>query len=483
MLLPHLSHDWEAGRRDQVSARMNLTLKLLGLLLFVGSIAILLSAPFLFNVAFAGKFARGMDVFPWTLTYCAWFGLATMAQMYLWCAERARLSCLALGLGLTTNIVLNLILLPKFGLSGAVWATAAANFIALALLYRFNGWFGMKIQRSMLLVSLLPLSLGFGVWFSLATLATVILAIAKTDWIFSRDEKKELLGACDGYVSRFRRKRPAPSQATAATPASFAMNDVSTIAEPNDMPPQRPLRVMFIITSMHTGGAETLLLNLVRRLDRARFSPELCCMKEAGILGDELAKEMPVHANLLQHKYDFRVLGRLTKLLRDRQIRCRHHGRRRRQNVLGSFGGASREGARRHFRAAFDRLARQHQLAQSTVDRADRRLRGRGRPACEIPDRGGKTAPQASLYHPQRRRHGNILPGSAICRILELPLAIRQHPTIAAAKSEIVYDMTSEFRDPPRSSESSHSCVPKKIMNCFCALLPECVATCPRRSF
>ena len=45
MLLPHLSHDWEAGRRHQVSARMNLMLKLLGLLLFVGSIAILLAGP------------------------------------------------------------------------------------------------------------------------------------------------------------------------------------------------------------------------------------------------------------------------------------------------------------------------------------------------------------------------------------------------------------------------------------------------------
>ena len=58
MILPHLSHDWEAGRRSEVSARMNLTLKLLGLLLFAGSIAILLAAPFLFDVAFDGKFAR-----------------------------------------------------------------------------------------------------------------------------------------------------------------------------------------------------------------------------------------------------------------------------------------------------------------------------------------------------------------------------------------------------------------------------------------
>ena len=31
-----------------------------------------------------------------------------------------------------------------------------------------------------------------------------------------------------------------------------------------------PLRVMFLLTSMPIGGAETLLVNLVRRLDRER---------------------------------------------------------------------------------------------------------------------------------------------------------------------------------------------------------------------
>ena len=107
MLLPHLSHDWEAGRRKAVSDRMNLALKLLGLLLFTGSIAILLAGPWLFGVAFKGKFAGGMAVLPWTLTYCMWFGMATMAQMYLWCAERARLGCAALLTGLVTNVVLN----------------------------------------------------------------------------------------------------------------------------------------------------------------------------------------------------------------------------------------------------------------------------------------------------------------------------------------------------------------------------------------
>ena len=81
-----------------------------------------------------------------------------------------------------------------------------------------------------------------------------------------------------------------------------------------------PLRVMFFVTSMPVGGAETLLVNLIRRFDRTRIAPELCCLKEAGPLGEELAAEVPVHTKLLRRKTDWRILPRLRKLLRNRQI-------------------------------------------------------------------------------------------------------------------------------------------------------------------
>jgi glycosyltransferase involved in cell wall biosynthesis len=77
---------------------------------------------------------------------------------------------------------------------------------------------------------------------------------------------------------------------------------------------------MFVITCMPVGGAETLLVELIRRLDRARFSPELCCLKYFGPLGEVLARETPAFAGLLAHKYDFAVLGRLVRLMRGRRI-------------------------------------------------------------------------------------------------------------------------------------------------------------------
>lgn len=82
----------------------------------------------------------------------------------------------------------------------------------------------------------------------------------------------------------------------------------------------RPLRVMFFQTDMRVGGAEMVTANIIRRLDRERFSPELCCLKDRGVLGEELAREIPLHHNLLFSKYDFRVLYRLADLLQKREI-------------------------------------------------------------------------------------------------------------------------------------------------------------------
>lgn len=82
----------------------------------------------------------------------------------------------------------------------------------------------------------------------------------------------------------------------------------------------RPLRVMFLATSMPVGGAETLLLNLVRRIDPNRFSPEVACLKERGPLGEDLSRDFVVHDRLISHKFDVLVLKRLWRLMRQRQI-------------------------------------------------------------------------------------------------------------------------------------------------------------------
>ncbi len=80
-----------------------------------------------------------------------------------------------------------------------------------------------------------------------------------------------------------------------------------------------PLKCMFVITSMPVGGAETLLVNMMRKMDSSCIRPEVICMKDPGPLGDQIASEFPVHANLLSGKWDPRVLPRLGWLMHRRR--------------------------------------------------------------------------------------------------------------------------------------------------------------------
>lgn len=67
---------------------------------------------------------------------------------------------------------------------------------------------------------------------------------------------------------------------------------------------------------MEVGGAEILLVNMMRRFDPERIVPSVGCLKHAGELGQQIASDFVVHQNLINGKYDAFVLGRLKRLMK-----------------------------------------------------------------------------------------------------------------------------------------------------------------------
>jgi len=192
MVLPYLSHDWESGRRRAVSQRLNLTLKLtaVGMSWLCG--LVLVGAPLLFDWALGGKYANGREVLPWMLICCIWFGMILLAKCYLWCAERARLvSCLILT-GLLTNAVLNLLWLPRWGLWGAVLATAVSHAVVLVLVFAASRLLGARQDGRVWLACALPACLSLGTGPALALLVAVTWLGVSRGWLFSRREVRDL---------------------------------------------------------------------------------------------------------------------------------------------------------------------------------------------------------------------------------------------------------------------------------------------------
>lgn len=84
--------------------------------------------------------------------------------------------------------------------------------------------------------------------------------------------------------------------------------------------PGRALRVAFVISSMGVGGAETLLLDLVRGIDRRRVDPQIYFLWERGPLGDVAARDVPTFDHLLRNRIDAAVVLRMAKLFREQQV-------------------------------------------------------------------------------------------------------------------------------------------------------------------
>jgi O-antigen/teichoic acid export membrane protein len=202
LVMPHMSHDWEAGRRDLVSDRLNFTLKLTGLGMLAFGVGVLLFAPLLFHVILQGKYADGLAVLPWTLTGCIWYGIYEIAHNYLWCAEKTKLATVPLALGLAANILLNLLLLPVWGLLGAVVATGISTLLCLVLTLLLNRHSGMRIASGTWLAILAPASIILGTAASMVTLLLIVSSALGTNILFSNKERQEIKKVILNTLSR-----------------------------------------------------------------------------------------------------------------------------------------------------------------------------------------------------------------------------------------------------------------------------------------
>jgi O-antigen/teichoic acid export membrane protein len=204
VVMPYLSHDWESGARQRVSERLNLILKFASVVMLAGGVTVLWLAPALFHFGFDGRYDEGLAVLPWTLTYCVWYGLLLVAQNYIWCAERMKLGTLPLAVGLAVNMGLNLVLIPVWGLLGAVMATTASTGLALAVLYWINHCAGMQLQMGMLWLSVAPLALCGGVWPATAAFLLLLAVLPFSRTLLSEEERDAIATLGQEYQIKLR---------------------------------------------------------------------------------------------------------------------------------------------------------------------------------------------------------------------------------------------------------------------------------------
>ncbi|MBB3207166.1 O-antigen/teichoic acid export membrane protein [Rhodopirellula rubra] len=164
VLMPYLSADWEAKKLDSVRARIGDALLAVSLVFTVGGAFAILIGPWMFDVLLQGRYSDGLNLMPLALCFCTWSALVMVGQCYLLTAEKGRAVALAMFVGLIANLVLNAILLPRFGLMGAVVATLLAHGVVMVCVWSAMVFFGYPIGSKTVMLSLLPFTLLASPW-------------------------------------------------------------------------------------------------------------------------------------------------------------------------------------------------------------------------------------------------------------------------------------------------------------------------------
>jgi O-antigen/teichoic acid export membrane protein len=200
ILMPYITVDWESGRRDRAGERVTDSLKLSSIALWSASLGFLSFAPLIFNLALSGRYQAGLEILPTCLVITILSSLTLLAQNYLWCAERGRITVVICAMGLLMNIGLNLLLIPRYELQGAVMATCISNLFVLAMLIIAIKLAGCRIDRTLMLLILAPISLLLGSIASALVFAAVLLLATRTSLVFAPSD----IQRTEQLLSRFR---------------------------------------------------------------------------------------------------------------------------------------------------------------------------------------------------------------------------------------------------------------------------------------
>ncbi len=205
--LPYLSKDWEAGRRAHVSRTLNVMLKGMLITMTIGAAICQIASPLLFDLLLQGRYAVGGSVLPWAFACFIWLGVAFMASQYLMCAEKGKWASLTLAITVGVNIGLNAILVPRFGLQGVVWATAAANLsLVVMTLYLIKRW-GMNLDHRIWYLSAFPILLPISSWLPLLFAGCVCLIRPLRTSLFDEPELSQMNAQLQKVATRLKLDR------------------------------------------------------------------------------------------------------------------------------------------------------------------------------------------------------------------------------------------------------------------------------------
>lgn len=208
VLIPNLSNIWEQGDKKKVDFMLNLSTKASILLLLTGAVILLLSKELLIPLLYGAEYAGSIPIIGCLLVFWLMQSINWTLGGYASLVEKTYITLICNVLGLTCNIILNFIFIPKFGLMGAAVASAFSSTLILITLLLWFSKEGFKLSPQTGFVCLTPFILVFPKLIVILLFIGIIGLALKTNFILSHEERDILYSKIKRGWLQVNGKRP-----------------------------------------------------------------------------------------------------------------------------------------------------------------------------------------------------------------------------------------------------------------------------------
>ncbi|MFC1645693.1 lipopolysaccharide biosynthesis protein [Candidatus Omnitrophota bacterium] len=205
VLLPNISNIWEQGDKYRVMHMLNFSLKMNTLFLLFGALILSLFKRQIVSILYGADYMQCLPIIGMLLIFWLYHGIYWTVAGYAELIEKTYIPLICGFVGLMSNIFLNYILIPPYGLMGAAVATTFSFGLTLIMMY---AWFlkeGLIIKPKVIFVCILPLIFIFSNQVTIIFFIALLGIILGTNLIVTKEEKSTLIKKLKEEISRLKK--------------------------------------------------------------------------------------------------------------------------------------------------------------------------------------------------------------------------------------------------------------------------------------
>jgi O-antigen/teichoic acid export membrane protein len=210
VIFPFINTAWEQGARDKALADLDLAIRSVAVALTVAGLGLILLGRPVIRILLGDAYLAGADVLPFLVVFNVLTTSVWLFGIYASLVEKTYVSAIGLAFALPVNVALNLLLIPRMGLSGAGLATMLSYGLLWATVVNLCAKLGMRLSWKTVTASLFPLLLLLPAPGAAVAVGLVVVVCLSTDWIITHGQRRRITAEVSAFLRRKRASAGSP---------------------------------------------------------------------------------------------------------------------------------------------------------------------------------------------------------------------------------------------------------------------------------